>query len=408
MPGIEQKTLHDVLTRMAARDPSGKGRSSPLPVTWASTRGTSRQDNQDRLLVALAPSGLAFAVLADGMGGMKEGARAAALAIAATATYCVGNSASALDLLLEDALRFANDEVFRVLRGEGGAAIVLAAWKEGAGFVAHAGDARAYSVTGADDYPLQQLTIDDTLDAELARLGRRHESEPERHRGLVQFIGVGSDLEPHVAALPEVSRGLLLSTDGVHTIPAAVLEWIVRGTPQLQLLPERLVTASEWHGGKDNATAIAVGLQKGATAEPVGLADFWIAAERIAVPVTATLQLPARPEAKPLTQLELGVPRRPARGKQGSGKKARSRTREAQPRKPVLDQATRFPIVDFDVPAVQETSESTLVQVILRDVSPSTPDSGPELRPAGLPATGSADDPRGTPGEPERAAGDKP
>jgi len=84
---MEHKSLEDVLVRMATREPSGKGRPSPLPVSWATTRGTSRQDNQDRLIVGLASSGLAFAVLADGMGGMKEGARAAALAVAATATY---------------------------------------------------------------------------------------------------------------------------------------------------------------------------------------------------------------------------------------------------------------------------------------------------------------------------------
>ena len=401
MSAMEHKGLQDVLVRMAAREPSGKGRTSPLPVAWASTRGTSRQDNQDRLIVGLAPSGLAFAVLADGMGGMKEGARAAALAVAATATYCVGNATSTLDRLLDDALRFANDEVFRVLRGDGGAAVVLATWNDGACFVAHAGDARAYSVAGPEGPPIKQLTIDDTLDAELARLGRRRESEPELHRGLVQFIGVGPDLEPHIVAVPDGSRGLLLSTDGVHSIPAVVLEWIVRGAAQLQLLPERLVAASEWHGGRDNATAIVVGLQNGAPAEPVGAADFWIAGERVTVPATATPQVPAKPEAKPPAQVEPRAPGRPTRGKRGGGRKgSKPRTREAKPRGPG-EQATRLPLVDFDVPSAREDGGST-------PVSAPTPAAAPEPGPAIVPATATrTDDARVTRGEPEPAAGDK-
>ncbi len=410
MPAMEYKGLQDVLVRIAAREPSGKGRTSPLSVAWASTRGTSRQDNQDRLIVGLAPSGLAFAVLADGMGGMKEGARAAALAVAATATHCVGNATSALDRLLDGALRFANDEVFRVLRGDGGAAVVLAAWKDGARFVAHAGDARAYSVAGPDGPPIKQLTIDDTLDAELARLGRRRESEPELHRGLVQFIGVGPDLEPHVAAVPDGSRGLVLSTDGVHSIPAAVLEWIVRGAAQLQLLPERLVAASEWHGGRDNATAIVVGLQNGAPVESVGAADFWIAGDRVAVPVTANPQVPARPEAKPTAQVEPRAPEQTTRGKRGGGgrKGSQARTREAKLRGPRA-QATPLPLVDFDVPSAREASGSTPAQALLRDASPPTQAAAPEPEPAIVPAPATCtDDARVTPGEPEPTAGDKP
>ncbi len=410
---MERKSLQDVLIRMAASEPSANGRSSLLPVAWASTRGASRQDNQDRLIIGLAPSGLAFAVLADGMGGMKEGARAATLAVAATAAHCVGNATSALDRLLDGALRFANNEVFRFLRGDGGAAVVLAAWKDRARFIAHAGDARAYSVAGPDGPPIKQLTIDDTLDAELARLGRRRETEPELHRGLVQFIGVGPDLEPHVAAVPDDARGLVLSTDGVHSIPAAVLEWIVRGAAQLQLLPERLVAASEWHGGRDNATAIAVAFQNGVPAEPVGTADFWVARDRVTVLVTATPQMPARPEAKPPAQVEPRAPGRATRGKRGGGRKgSRSRTEKVQPREP-RNQATRLPLVDFDVPSAREAGETTPAQTVLRDASSSTPAPAPESDSASVPATtpGSAtptDDAPVAPSKLDPAARDKP
>ncbi len=357
MPTMELKSLVDVLVRLAAREPSGKGRTS-LPVAWASTRGTSRQDNQDRLIVGLGPSGLAFAVLADGMGGLKEGARAAALAVAATAAHCAVNADLALDRLLDGALRFANDEVFRVFRGDGGATIVAAAWMDRACCIAHAGDARGYCITGTDSPQIKQLTVDDTLDAQLAKLGRRHESEPELHRGLVQFIGVGADLVPHVDRVPDGSRGLLLTTDGVHSIPATVLEWIARGAEQLQSLPERLVLASEWHGGRDNGTAIVVGFQSGARGEPIGAADFWVAGERVVVPVTTTPQAPARLEPKPSeAQVDHRAQERPSRGKRsgGGGRKApKSRTREPKPGEQGPEGA-RLPLVNFDVPSKADT-----------------------------------------------------
>lgn len=410
---MEHKSLQDILVRMAAREPSSKGRTSPLPVAWASTRGTSRQDNQDRLIVGLAPPGLAFAVLADGMGGMKEGARAAALAVGAAAAFCFENATSALDRVVAGALHFANDEVFRVLRGDGGAAVVLVAWKDGARFVAHAGDTRLYSVAGPDGPPIKQLTIDDTLDAELARLGRRREGAPELHRGLVQFIGVGPDLEPHVVAVPDGSRGLLLSTDGVHSIPSAILEWIVHSAAHLQLIPERLVTASEWHGGRDNATAIVVGLQNGAPADSVGSADFWVAGERVAVAIAAPPQVPAKTEAKSPAQVEQQTPGRDTRRKRGGGgrKESNLRTREAKPRR--HREATRLPLVDFDAPPAREASGATPEQVPLRDVSPPTGDAASEpgttIESANMPSPeNSPNDSHTTPGEPEPASGGKP
>jgi hypothetical protein len=259
-------------------------------------------------------------------------------------------------------------------------------------------------VAGPGGPPIKQLTIDDTLDAELARLGRRRESEPELHRGLVQFIGVGPDLEPHVAAVPGGSRGLVLSTDGVHSIPAPVLEWIVRGAAQLQLLPERLVTASEWHGGRDNATAIVIGLQNGVPAEPVGAAAFWIAGDRVTVPTTATSQVPAKLlEAKPPAQVEPLAPGRATRGKRGGGgrKGSKPRMREAKPRGP-REHAIPLPLVDFDVPSAREAGESTPAQALLRDASPSPPAAAPKPGPATC-----TDDARVTPGEPEPTAGDK-
>ena len=60
------------LLQAITREPKGSGRAS-MPTAWASAKGLVRPENQDRLIVARS-SDLVFAVLADGMGGMRDGA----------------------------------------------------------------------------------------------------------------------------------------------------------------------------------------------------------------------------------------------------------------------------------------------------------------------------------------------
>lgn len=285
----------DTLTRSLTQEPKAKGRAG-VPVAWASTRGAVRTENQDRLLVAYSRSGLVVAILADGMGGMRDGARAAALATAAVGAYCMASSTIPPDRVLDGALRFANDEVYRLLRGDGGAALVVAAWTQSARYVAHAGDARAYFL--GTEGGLEQVTIDDTLKAQLAQLGRAADTEAPIHSQLMQFIGVGDSLQPHVSRVPDGGRGLLLTTDGVHSLPHAVMEWIVRTSIHLAPIPERLAAASEWNGGRDNASVVAISFQNGA-AMPVtaGLAEFWVPGGHVvAVPLQAPSPFhPTRP-----------------------------------------------------------------------------------------------------------------
>ena len=77
----------EILLQATTREPRGSGRAS-MPIAWTSAKGLVRQENQDRLIVA-SSSDLVFAVLADGMGGMRDGARAASVAASATASWCM-------------------------------------------------------------------------------------------------------------------------------------------------------------------------------------------------------------------------------------------------------------------------------------------------------------------------------
>jgi hypothetical protein len=114
---VETPGFVELLERSLTREPRGAGRAAGPTVAWASTRGLVRTESQDRIGVVRSGSGLIVAVLADGKGGMRDGARAAIIATAAMATHCAGSPTANVESVLSEALRFANEQVFRARRG---------------------------------------------------------------------------------------------------------------------------------------------------------------------------------------------------------------------------------------------------------------------------------------------------
>jgi serine/threonine protein phosphatase PrpC len=341
---------------MVVREPNGEGRAR-IPVAWASTRGAVREENQDRILVARASNDLAIVVLADGMGGMKEGARAASVAACAMVAHCVAFSSLPVERLLADALLFANEQVFAALGGAGGAALVASAWFVGHGagrprYVAHVGDARAYHVDA--DGALRQVTIDDTVNGVWQGQGRPLPHGSPLHSQLLQFIGMGKELEPHVTPAPDTGRGLLLTSDGIHRLPREMLAWIVRWATQLQVVPERLVELSEWSGGHDNGTAASIGFQNGQEPAPrMGLDEFWMPGGHVFRPAD-----PASPLSMASGQPSKGRKSRPA--KQAPTRQAKARA--ANERKPA-ERDRQLPLVKFaDVAPVESEVETRVAK----------------------------------------------
>ena len=338
---MDTNSLIDILYRALTREPKGIGRAIP-PVAWASTRGHVREENQDRLLVARSPTGLVIAIVADGMGGMRDGSRAAALSTAAVAARCMVSQESTVDSMLVDALHFANAEIFQVLHGNGGAALAVAASSSAGRYIAHVGDARAYHVDSSG-HPTQ-LTVDDTVAAQLQCLGKASSAEARTDSRLLQFVGVGPGLEPHVRTVPTHGRGLILATDGIYSVPTAVFDWVVKGAGHLQSLAERLMLASEWNGGHDNATVVAASFGNGTGTEgPVEEVEFWVPGEHLVVISTpdqrasvSNADASAQQRGKPITKEKSR--RTKVRGK-----------RRATDAKASADQAERqIPIVTFD------------------------------------------------------------
>lgn len=352
---MDTNSLVDLLSRKLAKEPCGAERASSFPIAWASTRGLVRKENQDRLLVARSRTGLVVAIVADGMGGMRDGSLAATLSTAAVAAHCMMAESSPPSTMLIDALNFANQEVFKALHGDGGAALAVMASTPTGRYIAHVGDARVYHLQ--NDGHLAQLTIDDTVEAQLKCLGRSPSLVSQPDGRLLQFVGLGDGLEPHVRDVPEDGRGLLLATDGIYGVPVSVLQWIVeatKATAGLQALTERLMAVSEWSGGHDNATVVAVSFGAERTQASPEAAEFWMSGSHLVVSTPDRFVPAVQPASSHEKQPNSLSTKRKRRGKKTS------RRRRSIKETPSEDQdQCELPIVTFgDTPATDDIPSS--------------------------------------------------
>lgn len=241
---------------------SGVRRVAPIAAALATDLGEIRRENEDRVAIARGRDRLgrpfAIAALADGIGGMRQGAECAALALgslfAAIASEATGSVDSRQWLL--HGIHQANSDVHAWMHGEGGATI-SAALISGNGTIhwASVGDSRVYVADGSS---LKQVSIDDTIAGQLGRVGEAGFDQSK----LIQFIGIGKPLEASVSDLsPRDGVAIFLMTDGVHFLDST--PWfgqLIKHALEPGVCVRRLVELSRWCGGSDNATAAMLSL----------------------------------------------------------------------------------------------------------------------------------------------------
>lgn len=229
------------------------------------TVGTVRTQNQDRVAVmryrtrTVGNKPVLVGVLCDGMGGMNDGERCAEIAISSFLSSLVTlNEEVSLKFALERAVHVANEQVYSLFQGKGGSTLSAFLFSDGSLSIVNVGDSRIYGIS--HDSTVNQLTTDDTLSGHLAVT--KPES-PERllfHRRLVQFVGMGDDIEPHVTIITVSLKGILITSDGAHSFHRSVFDSIVKAASTPRALVERLVNLSIYTGGRDNATVLAASL----------------------------------------------------------------------------------------------------------------------------------------------------
>ncbi len=257
----------DALYRMLRNSARDRLVAPPAqPFAFCSNRGQKRSENQDNALVLTGrrlggTRPFLAAIVCDGMGGLEAGDDAADLALATAGAVLCSDASLPPDIRIQQAISVANRRVFEKYRGRAGAVLVTALvdleTADQPPVIGWVGDARAYGLTANNG--LVQLTRDDTVAAQIEAL---EGPAPEAMNQPLQAIGVKSDVRPNIAFVPPEVLRLLLVSDGVHRIDPAVLSWIRRYARNTEELVERLVQAAYWQEGLDNATSLAIDLQK--------------------------------------------------------------------------------------------------------------------------------------------------
>ncbi len=233
--------------------------------------GLVRQDNQDDYRAGQLPGDAAWALVCDGMGGARGGREASQSACDVIERCFQEHYNKCLpgeeELFLKRTLVSANRFVFqKSIREESlagmGTTAVCALVRSGKAYLCHAGDSRAYLFR---DGSLAQLTHDHSYVQELVDCGTITVEEAEHHPQkniITRALGVDYRLDPEFTSLA-VHPGdiLLLCSDGLtNAVPRPQLEQLLR-TGSFYDLPDLLIRAANENGGKDNITALLLGVE---------------------------------------------------------------------------------------------------------------------------------------------------
>ncbi|MBI2684339.1 MAG: serine/threonine-protein phosphatase [Actinobacteria bacterium] len=216
--------------------------------------GRQRGVNEDRYLDD-APR---FAV-ADGVGGARDGGRAAETAMAAVGA--LGPDAQRDELVA--ALRRANDTIRSDISAEPdregmGTTATVAFVRARSLLLAHVGDSRAYVLRQRG---LRQITDDHSLVAELTRTGAIKPDEAAVHpyrNVITRAIGAADALHVDTAEFPtEPGDVLMLCTDGLcGQVDDAAIADALAVESTLADAAQRLVALANTAGGADNVTVV--------------------------------------------------------------------------------------------------------------------------------------------------------
>ena len=187
-----------------------------------------------------------------------------------------GTAIEAPEDLLRHALERANERVFRMgndqpdLFGMGTTAVAVLIEPDGAAWVAHVGDSRAYRLHQGS---LERLTEDHSWVQEQVRMERLTPEEAEVHprrNALMRSVGVDADVEVDVSPV-ELCAGdrIVLGSDGLwgEGDDQTIAGVLASEDPEDGV--RMLVDLANRAGGHDNVTVAVVALPGGADTMPL-------------------------------------------------------------------------------------------------------------------------------------------
>ncbi|MDD5697227.1 MAG: Stp1/IreP family PP2C-type Ser/Thr phosphatase [Victivallaceae bacterium] len=210
-----------------------------------------------------------MAVIADGIGGHKNGEVASSLCcrqfVASWKYLNIGNitSLQKIKSFLQHEIRSVNKDIFSQNKRKNfscpmGTTVVAAVFTPTHVVVGHAGDSRLYVL---NEDKLKQLTEDHSLVATLVRKGTITSEEAKTHpfaHIISKSIGPNPNVDPMISVYPKlVGERYLLCSDGLsmHVANQRIKEILARSTTPKNavnaLMKEALI-----NGGEDNITII--------------------------------------------------------------------------------------------------------------------------------------------------------
>ena len=226
-------------------------------------RGLVKEDNQDLFLVKEFDDGCILLAVADGLGGMAGGKRAAE-----TAKECLYNfnpNCQAVEAHIEELMQEANRRIMETVEKEPdlegmGTTLTAACVRNGTVCWAHVGDSRLYLFRGDE---LRQITEDDTMAGFLFSEGELTKEEARVHPGnklVFQCIGGSGEFEAETGNFKvEAGDLLIFSTDGLHDeVPEEEIVSALRSDKNLEEKTNDLLSAALAAGGRDNIAVVLV------------------------------------------------------------------------------------------------------------------------------------------------------
>lgn len=245
-----------------------------IKVFSKSDIGLVRKSNEDACRCGIFSHHAAWAVVCDGMGGVKGGNVASSIAVEKISEtlltgYHEGMDSEAIRSLIARAISNANRSVHQVAGSNSslagmGTTVVTAIVSDSVIHVAHAGDSRAYLLSEGE---IRQLTTDHSMVQEMVEKGditaQQAKTHPQKNI-ITRALGVEASLRIDYSETPAPKGGrLLICTDGLtnYVDENKILELSQKLSGNE--MTERLVSLAKEAGGGDNITVVVLEDQAG-------------------------------------------------------------------------------------------------------------------------------------------------
>lgn len=228
-----------------------------VSVAAATSAGKVRPTNQDAVVTLRRDGDKAVLAVADGVGGLLNGAEASHLVIDAITRIASGSEPGMADAIVAELIA-ANASIYEsgTAVGRPSATTIVAAVLSGRSLeLLHAGDSRAYLLR---DGRLRQLTQDHTWVVEQQRAGllTPQQAAKSDYRNIItRCIGAEPAVDIERSAAIDLHSGdiVLLCSDGLHgLVPEDEIVPILRKPVALDVLADRLISRANDLGGTDN------------------------------------------------------------------------------------------------------------------------------------------------------------